>query len=79
MNQRQNSEEKERNKANGWGKTYVVYNKRLDVLGIHKGPKFIDFGSDGVHYWPHDIDHGGMTALVCDENFREHYAYVGEL
>lgn len=70
--------EKKRIKANGWDKIYIVYSRRYDLIGIHKGAKFIEM-DDGVHYWPHHIDHGGLTSLICDENFREHYVFVGEL
>jgi hypothetical protein len=69
-----------RDQMHGWGKIYVVYNKRLDILGIHKGPKFLEVNENCAPlFWPHDIDHGGMAAILCDENFREEYAYIGEL
>lgn len=72
--------EKKRKQQHGWGKTYVVYSKRLDLLGIHKGPKFMEFEEDQAPYfWPHDIDHWYCTCLVSDGNFRDGYIYIGVL
>lgn len=60
-------------------KLYVVYDAEHDQIGVHYGPKFIEFGEGTTHYWPHDIQHWGYSSLMQDEAFRENYIYLGDL